>query len=426
MNARQSALLLRVDIGRHDPRVVATDLALSTRQFHRERRSAHDRFFRVYSGMDVARPVEIVAETPRHVLARAASLADSGETTSAQAILYDVACSGTDASLRAESLTRLAQIAAWDHRFDRGRTYAHDARLLLEGAELPAEQRAQLRDQIDAVDSVLRWFEYGPETIEQAPRNGRSSKRERLVRASAALRSGESALAIAISQELDDLSPALRDPEAAVDLLVLRAELADFTARDPLLSEELFGRAAATAQAHGLRGREMYATHQRMLTKWMNGRKPQDRSAYRQLVDRIDPALPPRLRSYLIFSAADIELAIGHPKRALEAARSAARVSTNRFERFSARGLAAGALLRLGRIDDAGVEAALAATDARTAGHSRVLGLAQRIGAQVYLVHGNRPEARAAIEESIEIARHFSSQYVISQTQALRERIRAS
>lgn len=426
MNARQAALLLRVDIGRHDPRVVATDLALSTRQFHRERRAAHDRFFRVYSGADAGRPIEIVANTPRHVLARAASLADSGETSSARAILYDIASSGSDASLRAESLARLAQIAAWEHRFDRGRSYANDARLLLEDTDLAAEQRSRLRDQIDAVDGVLRWFEYGPETVAQASRNGRSSERERLVRASAALRSGDSTLAIAMSQELDDQSPALRDPEAAVDLLVLRAELADFTAQDPLLSEELFARAATTAQAHGLRGREMYATHQRMLTKWMNGRKPQDRSAYRQLVDRIDPALPPRLRSYLTFSASDIELAIGHPKRALEAARSAARVSTNRFERFSAGGLAAGALLRLGRIDDAGAEAALAATEARAAGHARVLGLAQRIGAQVYLVHGHRPEARAAIEESIEIARHFSSQYVISQTQALRERIRAS
>ncbi len=431
MNPRQAAILLRVDVGRHDPRIVAADLALLTRQFHRERKAAHEHFYHVYCGHDVdfgnrgAQPIEVDSDFPWRLLERAASLADSGETSSARAILDDVAGSGADGLLRGEAFAQLAMLSAWEHRFDRGKGYVGGARQLLATAEMPADTHARLVNEVNAAANILRWFEEGPEAIAIEPASSALRERERLVRAAAALRSGESALALALTEGLDERSPALRDPGAAVDLLTLRAELADFTGQDPLLSEELFSRAAAAAQTNGLRGREMYATHQLMLTKWMHTRNPQDRLGYRQLVNRIDPSLPPRLRSYLTFSAADVELAIGHPRRALLAARAAGRVSTNRYERFSARGLAAGSLLRLGRIDEAGEQAALAASEARAGGHTRVLSLAQRIGAQVFFIQGNRRAARAAIEESIECARYFSSPYVLSQAQALRERIRA-
>ncbi|HEY2555067.1 MAG TPA: hypothetical protein VGI15_07440, partial [Candidatus Cybelea sp.] len=390
MNPRHAALLLRVDVGRHDPRIVAADLALSRRQFHRERKAAHARFYHVYSGHSPSfgkrgvRPIEVDGDFSRRLLERAASLADSGETSSARAILDDIAASGADGSLRGEALAQLAMVSAWEHRFDRGKSYVRGARQLLASAEMRLDVRERLVDEVDAAANILRWFAEGPEAIGIGPVSGTLRDRERLVRAAAALRSGESTLALALMEGLDERSPALRDPGAAVDLLTLRAELADFTGQNPLLSEELFSCAAAAAQANGLRGREMYATHQLMLTKWMHTRNAQDRLVYRKLVDGIDPSLPPRLRSYLTFSAADVELAIGHPRRALSAARAAGRVSTNPYERFSARGLAAGSLLRLGRVDEAGEQATLAASEARAGGHTRVLSLAQRIGAQVY------------------------------------------
>jgi hypothetical protein len=235
-----------------------------------------------------------------------------------------------------------------------------------------------------------------------------------LVRAAAALRSGDAAQAIRLLRRFNGGSVTPPTSESAVDLLMLRAELADYTAEHPLLSEELFTRAAELARANGLRGRELHATHELWLARWAHSRSAQDRSIYRALVDEIDRSLSPRLRAYLTCSAADVELAFGDPARALAAAVATGSVSTNRFESFSARGLAAGALLRLGRTAEAGEQATLAAKAARSEGHARVLSLAQRINAQAYLAQGDRRAARAAIDEAISCA---SSPHVLAAAQ---------
>jgi hypothetical protein len=421
--ARQAAILLRVDVERHDPRLVAANLGLSTRQFHRERRLAHDRFLDAYRAETPIRAATVDDQFAKRLLERAASLADSGEISSASAIFDDIARSGADVALRCEALGRIAEIDAWAHQLDRAGAYLRAADALLAGANLDAERGDGLRDANDAVALSLRWFVRGPEAVGHAlPAGG---ARATLVRAAAALRSGESGYASHLLRQLDAAAPALQSPDAVVDLLTLQGELSDFNAESPQLSEELFARAAGIAHAHGLHGRELYATHQLCLTRWMHSRDPRDRAAYRRLVDSTDRALPARLRSYLAFSAADVELAIGHPGRALASARAAAAVSTNRFERFSAQGLAAGALLRLGRIADAGAQAALAADAARAEGHPRVLSLAQRISAQAQLAQGNRRAARAAIDEAIEIARYFSSPHVLTQALAVRAKLSA-
>ncbi|HVR47297.1 MAG TPA: hypothetical protein VMT95_11780 [Candidatus Binatia bacterium] len=421
LNARHAAILLRVDVERHDPRRVAADLALSTRQFHRERRAAHDRFVAAYRYAGFAPAVVGVDDGfAQRVVERATSLADSGESASAAAMLDDVVRSGADTALRCDALTRLAQIDAWTHRLDRAQTRLSGAQSVLEFSPLSDERRAELRDSIAAAELTLRWFAKGPAAVTGA---GRGGPRETLTRAAAALRCGEAAHAVQLVQTLNENALALRAPEVAVDVLALRAELADFNAEDPLRSEALFARAASLAREAGLGGRALYAEHQLALTRWMHSRSAHDRSAYRRLVDHIDWSLPARLRSYLIFSAADVELAIGDPRRALAAAQSAGGVSTNRYETFSAHGFAAGALLRMGRVADAGAQAARAADAARAEGHPRVLGLAQRISAQAFLAQGNRRAARAAIDESIECARYFSSPYVLAQAQAVLGRI---
>jgi hypothetical protein len=421
--ARHAAILLRVDVRRHDPRGVAADLALSSRQFHRERRAAHDRFVRIYRDIGRAIIAGVREDFARRLLERASSLADSGETASARAILDDIACSGGDSALQCEALTRRAEIDAWGHRLDLASAHVNGAQTLL--ASLRSHERhPELRDAIAAAALALRWFAKGPAAVGGARTNGAGDPvargpRETLMLAAAAFCSGEAAHASHLLYSLDESAPALRTPEVVVDLLTLRAELADFTAEDPVLSEELFERAESIARASALGGRALYAAHQLALTRWMHSRTALDRSAYRRLVDEIDHSLPPRLRSYLTFSAADVELAIGHPGRALAAAGAAAGVSTNRYESFSAHGLAAGALLRLGRVTEAGAQAACAAEAARAEGHARVLSLAQRISAQAHLATGDRRAARAAIDESIECARKFSSPHVLAQAQAV-------
>jgi hypothetical protein len=425
---RHPAILLRVDAGRHDPRLVATDLGLSSRQFHRERRLAHDRFVEAYRAITPRMVATVEGDFATRLLERAGALADSGETSSAIAILDDVAGNADDAA-RCAALVRLAEIEAWAHRLERVRTHLRAAHSLLEAASMSADRRIRLQDAADAVSLSLQWFEHGPDAVERTVATERSDERsddgirgdgrETLVRAAAALRRGESSSAARLLRRVEAITTAERNPDIAVDVFTLQAELADFTAEDPLHSERLFARAAAIAHQHGLGGRELYAKHQLYSTRWMHSRNRADRNAYRHLVDCTNRSLPPRLRSYLLFSAADIEVAIGQPGRALSLAQAAGAVSTNAYERFSALGLAAGALLRLGRIADAGAHAALAAEAARAEGHARIVSLAQRISAQAHLAQGQRRAARVAIEESIECARRFSSAHVLAQAHAV-------
>ena len=419
--ARYAAILLRVDVRRHRPAEVAADLGLSTRQFHRERRVAHDRFLAAYRA-PCAPKIESVSnegELAQRLLARAKSLADSGEPSSAGAILRDLAGSG-DPATRCEALIKVAEIETWAHRFETARAQLRAADAFASNAGISPERRAELRDAGEAAALSLRWFADGPTTI--APDTG--GERAMLVRAAAALRSGELLTAARLLPRIEGVV-AGRCAETAVDALTLQGEMADFTAEDPQASEVLFERAAALARAHGLGGRELYATHQLALTRWAHSRSARDRHAYRSLVNKVDRSLSPRLRSYLVFSAADIELAIGHPGRALHLSESAASVSTNPYESLSARGFGAGALLRLGRIDEAAVQAGTTSEAARSSGQARIVSLAQRINAQALLAKGDRRAARAAIEESIDCARHFSSAHVLATARAVLARIRA-
>lgn len=264
--ARYSSILLRVDVQRHDPRIVAADLGLSTRHFHRERRIAHDRFFDAYSAakLHIAQPtIKVDSEFTQRLLERAASLADSGETPSAIAILDDMASSGADAALRCEALTRRAEIDAWAHRLDRARAHLAAAEAFLARAPIEPERCCALRDSVAAVGLSIRWFEKGPLAAAHAEVEPHANgtlhlAQSTIVRAAAALRGGESAFSAQLLGRLAAANGRVpHTPEFDIDLLTLQAELADFTAENPLLSEELFARAVAEARARNARARAL-------------------------------------------------------------------------------------------------------------------------------------------------------------------------
>ncbi len=423
-NARHVAILIRVDAERHSPRHVATDLGLSTRQFYRERRLAHRDFYAAY--LHAARAVAAVeSDFATRLLARATSLADSGETDSANAIFEDLVSSGIDAAITCDALRRLASMEVWNHRFDRAHEHLDAGREILARGSVQDGRREALQDGLVAASLILRWFAEGPAAVARELRHRHLPQGERtmLARAAAALRNGESPQAAGLLQNVLSHRPAVSAPDVEIDLLTFQAEFANFAFSDPSRGEELFSRAAALASDHGLHGRELYSRHQLSVARWMRSRLPQDRRAYRLLVDAVDRSLPARLRSVLALVAADVEVAIGSAPRALEAANIAASLSTNPFEIVSSRALAAAALLRMGRLDDAVTEGGLATEVARSEGHVRVLSLSQRICANAYFIQGNCRAARAAIEESIECASRFSSPYVQREARALRRRI---
>lgn len=422
-DARQLAILVRIDINGHDPRGVAADLGLSTRQFYRERRLALQAFHNAYL-MPAHTCLHVESNDAPDLLTRATALADSGERSSALAILGDVLAGGANVTIGCDALLRVATIETWAHRFDAARTHLDACRELLSRSTAEPDAIERLDDGLAATALLVRWFDEGPSSLIKVRDDGKAQgDRTLLVRASAALRTGESSYASALLSRLTNQPRAVLPPEDAVDLLNLQAEFANFAFSDPSVGEDLFARAAAVASAHGLRGRALYSSHQLAVARWMHSGRPEDRRAYRRLADAVDLSLPARQRSILALVAADVEVAVGRPERGLAAARTAATLSTNRYEVASASALTAAALFRMQRVEDAVAEAALATETARAEGHARVLSLAQRICAQAHFVKGNRRAARSAIDESIECARRFSSPYVQAQAQAIRGRI---
>lgn len=416
-NQRCVAILLRVDVENHRPAHVARDLGLSERQYHRERRRAHELFLEAFVAF--ARPQLAVVDDgfAQRALRHAASLADSGETASARAILCDaIGSRSTDAAFASDAAIRLATIDLWMHRYAAAAQWLRCANSRIAGMG-DASARGRLRDAHDAASCMLHAFADGPETVR---RHDPPGYRTAIACADAAFFSGDSARARTLLQTFG--SQAADDEAFGVDLLLMQAELANFTVPRSTLGEELFKLAIERAAAAGLRGRALYGEHHLHVTRWMRSRNPRDRAAYRALVDSVNAALPRRLRMYLASSAADIELAIGSARRALRCAQTARSLSNSKYECLSADALAASAQFKLQNLPEARELAAATADAARSAGYPRIVALAQRINAQTLHAFGRRRDAREAIEESLECARH-SSAYVAVQTRLLRDRI---
>lgn len=409
--SRGVAILVRADVQRHAPCVVSRDLGLSMRQYHRERKRAHDAFLLSFRGVHPRQPIAVDEDFGARTLRRASSLADSGEVESARAILEDAVRSGGD--IRCDALVRLANIENWSHRFAQARELLHATEVLLVDVK-PSRTSRILADAKDAATLFLRAFAEGPELLEHGDTPG---DRTTIARADAAFLSGDARRAASLLQHV---SIADAPFESVIDALIMQAELSNFSSPETANSEELFAQAIALAQSEGLHGRALYATHHLYATRWIRSRSAHDRASFRSLVDTIDPCLSPRLRMYLNSSAADVELAIGSPRRALQSAQSAAALSTSRYERLSAQALACAALFRLDRTHEASREAASTAESARSAHYPRIVSLAQRINAQALAACGRIREARTAIEESVECARGHSSAYVLAQANRIR------
>src|ERR1700722_8851087 len=124
--ARHTVILLRMDVGAEAADAVATDLGLSQRQLRRERRLAHDRFLEAFRSLEpgAARVSERTADLQ---IDHASRLADSGEATSALAILEDVARRAAESTARCRALVRAADVEMELHRLASAKTRLSDA-----------------------------------------------------------------------------------------------------------------------------------------------------------------------------------------------------------------------------------------------------------------------------------------------------------
>src|SRR5580704_2484565 len=170
--ARHTSILLRMDVGGEDVIAVARDLGLSERQLRRERRAAHTRFVVALRGPGTAAPARVEDRSARLQLDRAERLADSGEASSALAILGDVAARAPDAPSRCRALVRAADVEADLHRLVRARERLADARVLM-GIESVADgERAALEREHRRSALQCAWLASGPAAVTAAALRG--------------------------------------------------------------------------------------------------------------------------------------------------------------------------------------------------------------------------------------------------------------
>jgi hypothetical protein len=422
--ARHTVILLRMDVGFETVGAVATDLGLSERQLRRERRAAYTRFLATFRSLEPG-PARVYERTADIQIDHAGRLADSGEATSALAILEDVARRAGESTARCRALVRAADVEMELHRLDCAKTHlSHARRLILDGV-VSSDAQPRLSSEHRAAVLQRQWYETGPAIVDASldAADDAADPRLGMLRVCAALRGGDGSGARRLLARVRDTVDRLPDAGLRIDALILEAELADFLDGDVPRAEATFARVIEVAGAAGYGGRRLWGTHLLAYTRWLHSPSNATRAAYRALVDRVDGALPEQQRLMLYFSAADIESALGSPRRALAAARSALRLATNPYESASAQALCAIALFRSG---DAAAAAELAADTAalgRSIGYRRVVATAQRVAAEAALARGDRRAAREAIDESIACAAGRTSLYVLAKTFAVAARV---
>ena len=383
---RHTAILLRIDIARESQTTVALDLGVSERQLRRERHAAHRRFLAALRngstdafavGTDgMPTMLTLVLERAADVqIALAERLADSGEPRSALAILDDIAVHASDPAARCRALMRSADVETDVHRLGAATRRLHDAAALMHARIVPNDKRPGLAREHRVSALQVAWFEAGPAAIVPEAQRVQEPDDARMwmLRACAALRAGDGRHSRLLSQRA---RAALRPGGAdgiRVDLEILDAELSDFLDANTEEASRRFQLAIELADELGYGGRSLWATHLLAFTRWLHGGKAAERVAYRALVDRIDGAMPEQHRLMLYFSAADIELAIGSPRRAANASSHALHLATNVYERLSAQALEAGALLRMGQVQQAESAARATAEEGRRHGYLRIV-----------------------------------------------------
>ena len=423
--ARHTVILLRIDVAGESHADVARDLGVSERQLRRERREAHRRFREALCRSSSVVPVSVRDRTPGVQIALAERVADSGEPRSALAILDDISAHASDPAARCRALVRAADVETDLHHLGAAARRLRDAASLMHTRVVPDEACTGLVREHRVSALQVAWFESGPNAIVPQAQRAQEPDDARMwmLRACAALRSGDGRRARLLSERARTALVPANGDGIRVDLEILDAELADFLDANSHEAQRRFGRAIALADELGFGGRSLWASHLLAFTRWLHGGKAAERAAYRALVDRVDGSLPEQHRLMLYFSAADIELAIGSPRRSAVAADHALRLATNVYERLSAQALGAGALLRLGRIHQAETAACATADEARRQGYVRVVSTSQRLAAEAALRRGERRIARERIEDALTCAAGRTSSYVLALTHDVAARI---
>jgi hypothetical protein len=159
---RQYQILVRCDLGREPHATVASDLALSRRQFYRERREASEhlaRFLVEYVRERIGRPQGVAIDRFVLELSRAKTLRLAGEAVSSERMLRDLIASGDGFARKVEPWCGLVDILVNDNRIVEAE---HELDLLQTGlneAHLTRAEAAQCQVRVHMQTASYLWFQ---------------------------------------------------------------------------------------------------------------------------------------------------------------------------------------------------------------------------------------------------------------------------
>jgi len=167
---RMHAALLRCEIDRGAPDVVAAELGLSERQLRRERSAAHDAFLRSFRhvaecdrlpatrGSD-ALPAIVGGDVAQVRLAEAVELHAVGKSRLGLAVFASIAAAAPRAATRIEALCLATEAELDSGRLGEAQTLVAEvnAVVVLHGDKLSDSERALFAEHVDFLEWSLRW-----------------------------------------------------------------------------------------------------------------------------------------------------------------------------------------------------------------------------------------------------------------------------
>jgi hypothetical protein len=158
---RMHAALLRCEIDRQAPEIVAAELGLSERQLRRERSAAHEAFLRGF-GRAAEReplPATVCVDIAQLRLAEAVELHAVGKSSLGLAVFASIAQAAPHTATRLEALCLATEAELDAGRIDEARALVAEVNVVLplHGAALSDAERAAAGEHLEFLEWAVRW-----------------------------------------------------------------------------------------------------------------------------------------------------------------------------------------------------------------------------------------------------------------------------
>jgi hypothetical protein len=443
---RQYQILVRCDLESEPHETVAADLALSRRQFYRERKEAAQylaQFLQQAVSERVARSQEVRLDRFALEVARAKALRLAGEPGASERILRDlVVADDEDVARRVEPWCHLVDLLVNDNRSGEAEHEITRLRAALAGAR--GLDRAAARDahvRVEMQVAAHLWFqgrlpaalavdEREEGGLLEMARSANPAAREffmrtRIRQALCGLMSGSLTRArgnleeVRATLDADDLPLAPR-----IEFLIVYGNLKDHAMGDSGEAMNMVFEALDLARRHGLVELVIDAMSGLSSAAQIRGDHQAGRRYVYDILPTAEHAALPAQRGMLLNVAAISEAALGQHKTAVALAHRARSIlAGDSLERIYSSLAEAQARVTIGQFAEGGSAAADAQAAAAAIGSDRLSGTALRLLAESAEGLGNLAGARERIVGAIEALEHEGPPFALLQAYRAAARI---